>query len=269
MDAASREALASVRERVGAGDEPDAATRTGSDLFAVVGVLDRERMLRRTLADPATDPASRTGLAERLLEGKVSDEALAVVREAAAQRWSGARDLVDSLELLGQESVLRAAEQQGELDAVEDELFRLGRIVASSPALERALADRTASTEGKLSLVAGLVDGKVADATRLLVDQAVTRLSGEPADALDRLSRLAARQREQSVARVRTAVPLSEQQSDRLTTSLSRIYGRDVTVHVEVDPAVTGGLVVQVGDEVIDGSTAGRLAALRTRLGGR
>ena len=82
-----------------------------------------------------------------------------------------------------------------------------------------------------------------------------------------RVARLAARQREQSVARVRTAVALTEQQTQRLTASLSRIYGRDVTVHVELDEAVTGGLVVQVGDEVIDGSTAGRIAELRTRLG--
>ena len=267
MDAASREALALVRERAGTPTDQDGLSTTGRDLFAVVGVLDRERTLRRTLADPATDPASRTGLAEQLLSGKISDAALDVVREAVRQRWSAARDLVDSLELLGQESLLAAAEQAGELDTVEDELFRLGRIVAGSTGLGRALGDRSAATEAKLSLVASLVDGKVTGTTRALVDQAVTRLTGEPAEELDRLSRLAARQREQSVARVRTAVALTEQQTQRLTASLSRIYGRDVTVHVELDEAVTGGLVVQVGDEVIDGSTAGRIAELRTRLG--
>lgn len=269
MDAASREALAAVREHLDTDGQPDAAVTTGTELFAVVGLLARERQLRRTLADPATDPDSRSGLVERLLGGKVSQPTAAVLTGAVRQRWSSARDLVDSLELLGQESLLRAAESRGELDSVEDELFRLGRIVASTTALERALSDRTATTEGKLSLVDGLIDGKVTEVTKLLVDQAVTRLVGEPADELDRLSRLAARQREQSVARVRTAVALSEQQTERLSTSLSRIYGRQVTVHVEVDPAITGGLVVQVGDEVIDGSTAGRISALRTKLAGR
>ena len=176
---------------------------------------------------------------------------------------------MDSLELLGQESLLAAAERGGELDTVEDELFRLGRIVAGSAGLGRALGDRSASAEGKLSLVERLLEGKVTTTTRRLVDQAVARLSGEPADELDRLSRLAARQRLQSVARVRTAVELTEAQTQRLTTDLSRIYGREVTVHAEIDESVTGGLVVQVGDEVIDGSIAGRIASLRTRLGSR
>lgn len=269
MDAASREAIAVVRDRLDTTADADSAVDTGSQLFSVVTLLDRERTLRRTLANSASDPESRTGLVDRLLGDKVSDATIAVLTEAVKHRWSTARDLVDSLELLGQESLLRAAESRDELDSVEDELFRLGRIIAASPGLTRALGDRTASTEGKLSLVDGLVDGKVTEVTQLLVDQAIARLVGEPADELDRLSRLAAAQRERSVARVRTAVSLSEEQTDRLAAGLSRVYGREVTVHVEVDEAVGGGLVVQVGDEVIDGSIAGRLSALRTKLSGR
>jgi F-type H+-transporting ATPase subunit delta len=264
MHATSRDALAAVREQLA----PESAAEVGTELFSVVTLLDSERGLRRTLADGSTDPDARSGLVGRLLQGKISDAALAVLTTVVRQQWSSPRDLVDSLELLGREVLLRSAERDGQLDTVEDELFRLGRIVAASPSLERVLADRSAVAGQRTSLVHPLLDGKVAAVTSALVTQVVERLREEPADAFDTLSTLAARQREQSVAHVRSAVALSDAQLARLTRTLTTTYGRTVTVHVEVDPALTGGLVVQVGDEVIDGSVAGRLDALRRRLAG-
>ena len=264
MHATSRDALAAVREQVA----PESAAEVGTELFSVVTLLDSERGLRRTLADGSTDPESRAGLVGRLFAGKVSDATVEVLTVAVRQQWSSARDLVDSLELLGREALLRAAERDGQLDAVEDELFRLGRIVAASPSLERTLADRTAAPGRRTTLVDRLLAGKVTETTSALVRQVVERLREEPADAFDALSTLAARQREQSVAHVRSAVELSQAQLERLTRTLSTTYGRTVTVHVEVDRSLTGGLVVQVGDEVIDGSVAGRLDALRRRFAG-
>ena len=54
----------------------------------------------------------------------------------------------------------------------------------------------------------------------------------------------------------------------RLSDVLRRIYGRTVGLQVTVDPSVLGGLIVQVGDEVIDGSIAHRLEAAERRLAG-
>lgn len=262
MRGASREALAAIRTDLG--EEPTA--EVGRELFAVVGVLDTERALRRTLSDGSTDQESRVALARGLFGGKVSDQTMTVLSSAVSRQWSSAHDLLDSLELLGREALLGAAQVDGELDTVEDELFRLGRIVASAPGLEQALADRGATRERRVELVHGLIKGKVNPVTQSLVEQVVGRLRTEPADAFDELSTLAARQREQSVAHIRTAVELSEAQHSRLIVILGRIYGRAVTVHVEIDRALTGGMVVQVGDEVIDGSIAGRLDSLRRRL---
>ncbi len=70
------------------------------------------------------------------------------------------------------------------------------------------------------------------------------------------------------MAHVRSATVLSDAQEERLAALLSRIYSRPVAVHTEVDPTLVGGLVIQVGDEIIDGSAAGRLAALRRQLAG-
>ncbi len=86
--------------------------------------------------------------------------------------------------------------------------------------------------------------------------------------AIDDLLEAAARTRARSVARVLTAVPLTAEQEDRLASVLSDMYGRPITVRSAVDPTVVGGLVVRVGEEIIDGSIATRFAAARDRLAG-
>lgn len=267
MHAASRDALAAVREKT-AELTGDAAGAVGGDLFSIVALIDDERTLRRALADGSTEPAARESLIKRILEGKVGDAALEVVTTAVAQQWSASADLADSLELVGREALLRSAQEGGQLDAVEDELFRLGRIIEGSPELERALGDRTRDPDRKRELMATLVRDKLTEVTAALVDQLVARQRESLAEGLDGLARLAATQREKSVAHVRTPITLSDEQERRLADSLSRAYGREVTLHVEVDPALMGGLVIQVGDEIIDGSIAGRLDALRRKLAG-
>jgi F-type H+-transporting ATPase subunit delta len=62
------------------------------------------------------------------------------------------------------------------------------------------------------------------------------------------------------VARVTTAIALSDDESARLRAALAGLYGRDVHLQLEIDADVVGGVVVQIGDEVLDGSIAGRLA---------
>jgi len=74
---------------------------------------------------------------------------------------------------------------------------------------------------------------------------------------------LAAEQRRRMLAEVRTAVPLTEEQSRRLAAALSAQQGREVRLGVIVDPEVVGGIVVRVGDDVIDGSIASRLEQAR------
>jgi F-type H+-transporting ATPase subunit delta len=83
---------------------------------------------------------------------------------------------------------------------------------------------------------------------------------------LDELVAAAAERREQLLADVRTPVAMTPDQQTALAAALTRIYGRPVTVAATVDPELLGGAVVRVGDEIIDGSVATRLADLRRRL---
>ena len=273
MYAASREALTQTRSAlesalagVSAGAATAAAAQTGAELFTAVEVLDGQRTLRAALADPSAPASVRQALAGQVFSGKVSAETLATINAAAGQDWSTTADLRNSLVLLGRESLLRAADDQNQLDTVEDELFRLGRIVAGNPDLEQSLSDRARPASAKRELLSKLLYGKVTAVTEALATQAVGRLESAPADALNELSELAAARRDKAVAHVRSATALSEAQTERLVETLTRTYGKPVTVHVEVDPELLGGLVVRVGDEVIDGSAAGRLASLRKNL---
>ncbi|MGY1592569.1 F0F1 ATP synthase subunit delta [Geodermatophilus sp. SYSU D00708] len=272
MDASSRAALAQARERLeerSRGAAGTALLSLADELFAVARLLDGQIALRRALSDPSAKPADRAGLARRVLAGRVSEAAVDLVETVAGLRWSRPLDLVEATETLATEAALDAAAARGELDGVEDELFRFGRIVAGDPELSRILSDRTAPAAGKTALVDRLVSGRVSPVTaQLLRNQLTGRYVGSAENVVERLSEAASRRRGRSIARVTTAAALTPAQERRLTDVLSRLYGRAIGLQVTVDPDVLGGLVIRVGDEVIDGSIAHRLEAAGRRLVG-
>jgi F-type H+-transporting ATPase subunit delta len=269
--AASRDALSNTRHRLAettSDASADDLVTVGEGLDAVADVLGRETVLRRTLADSSRDASDREGLAGRLFDGQVDQRAADVVKAAVSSSWSRPEDLVEGLRTAAREALLVSAERDGRLDAVEDELFRLGRIVGGSPDLERLLSDPTADPEGKRQVLERLIGDRTEPTTQRLAAQLVAHPTGHSiSTGFEKLAELAADRRERSVATVRSAVALSDQQQERLAGILARIYRREITIHLEVDPGLVGGLLIQVGDEVIDGSAAGRLDELGRRLG--
>lgn len=270
MQGSSRGAL------VAGHDALAAALRSGQDwsvlaedLFGVSATLDSSASLRRALADPSRDAAARRGLAAALFGGRVGEAAAEVLAALASQRWSQERDLADTVEELAVETVLASAEAGGRLDALEDELFRFGRVVAGSPDLREAVTDRHAEGSAKAGLVDVLLRDKTGTETIRLARQAVLAPRGRRFDRIiERYLTLAARRREQLTATVLAATPLDEEQRHRLAAALGGIYERTVQVNVVLDPEVIGGLRVQVGDEVVDGTILARLEDARRRLAG-
>ncbi|MFF8608388.1 F0F1 ATP synthase subunit delta [Streptomyces sp. NPDC015346] len=271
MNGASREALAAARESLDAltdNTSVDAAKLSG-ELAAVTALLDREVSLRRVLTDPAQAGEAKAELAGRLLSGQVGGETVDLVSGMVRSRWSQSRDLVDSVEELANTADLTAAQQAGALDDVEDELFRFGRIVSSSTELRSALTDKAATASAKSELLRGLLGGKANPVTERLVVRLVTQPRGRSLEAgLESLSKLAAARRDRMVAVVTSAVPLSDQQKQRLGAVLAKLYGRQMHLNLDVDPTVLGGISVQVGDEVINGTIAERLDEATRRLAG-
>ncbi|MEV1010041.1 F0F1 ATP synthase subunit delta [Streptomyces sp. NPDC049881] len=274
MNGASREASEAAGERLDALADNTAvdAAALADDLAAVTGLLDREVGLRRVLTDPAQQGEEKAGLVARLLAGQVSGEAVDLVSGMVRSRWSASRDLVDAVEELADSADLIAAERAGGLDAVEDELFRFARIVATSPQLRASLGARNnepGAVAARAGLVNDLLGGRTHEVTQRLVVRLVERPRGRSLEAgLDALSTLAAARRGRSVAVVTTAVPLSDQQRERLGGALARLYGRPIQLNLDVDPAVVGGISVRVGDEVIHGTVADRLEDVSRRLAG-
>jgi F-type H+-transporting ATPase subunit delta len=176
---------------------------------------------------------------------------------------------VDALEELAASADLIAAQRDGGLDDVEDELFRFGRIAESSGELRAALSDRVAGGEAKAGLLHTLLGGRANPVTERLVTRLVTAPRGRSLEnGIESLSKLAAARRDRMVAEVVSATPLSDQQKERLGAALAKIYGRRVHLNLDVDPAVLGGVRVRVGDEVINGSIADRLDEAARRMAG-
>ena len=240
----------------------------GDELFAVARLLDANGTLRRALTDPARPADAKASMSEQLLGGKVSDAAVAVVSAAVSGRWSSTRDLPDALDDLSVRADVRYADQQGRLDDLEDELFRLERVVGSERELADKLGDRTIPLDKRQELIHGLLEGKAGDTTIRLAERAVTGRGRGFVGALSAYQTVAAEHRNASIATVRVATDLTEAERGRLADALSRQYGRSIQVNVIVDPAVLGGIRVDIGDEVIDGTVASKLADAQRRIAG-
>lgn len=272
LRAASRQSLAVLVEKfdsVAGGLDADGLTNLADELASVAKLLLSETALNKHLAEPADDNAPKVRLLERLLSDKVSATTLDLLRTAVSNRWSTESNLIDAVEHTARLALLKRAEIAGEVDEVEEQLFRFGRVLDAEPRLSALLSDYTTPAEGRAALLDKALTGRpgVNQTAAALLSQTVGLLRGERADeAVIDLAELAVSRRGEVVAHVSAAAELSDAQRTRLTEVLSRIYGRPVSVQLHVDPELLGGLSITVGDEVIDGSIASRLAAAQTGL---
>lgn len=153
---------------------------------------------------------------------------------------------------------------EGALSEVEDELFRLARVLESSDELRSTLVDPHLPASRRQQIVEDLLEGKASSTTVAVVSMIVG--AGRAADLpkiADELIRRSASSGGASFAEVRSAVPLTDEQLARLTEALTARTNREITVKNVVDPSVMGGIVTRIGDSVIDGSVRTRLNQLR------
>jgi F-type H+-transporting ATPase subunit delta len=270
LQAASRESLRAAGDRLDAIVDSSSArdlSTLGDELFAITRLVVAQTALRRALGDPAVPEEARTGLLRDVVGTQVGETTLGVVDGLVGSRWSKASDLVEALETIARRATLAVAEKAGGLDDVEDQLFRFGRILDREPELKTLLSDTGQPEEKRAALLDTVLGDRVSPVTAALLRQTVRIPRGRHLDlAAEELAELAAARRDRYVARVSTAVALTDEQERRLADSLTRLYGRPMSLQVELDESLLGGLVVEVGGEVIDGSVAGRLAAAGRHL---
>jgi F-type H+-transporting ATPase subunit delta len=236
-------------------------------LFAVVDALDSSVALRRAVTDPAASEDRRSGLVHALFDPRVSPPVAAFVADAARRRWTTGRVFVDALEREAVRARLRAADADGTLDDTEDGLFRFARIVASDRDLRAALSDRVVPLEVRQQLVQDLLAERATPATLALARRAVAAKQRSFDHTVESYVDLAAAQKDRVVATVRVARPMTDEQRQRLRAALSRQAGRDVVLQEVVDPDVVGGVRVDLGDEVLEGTVASKLDEARRLFG--
>jgi len=153
--------------------------------------------------------------------------------------------------------------------ALEPWLTRLGNVEQAlrDAALRAALADPALSTGAKLdrlnqALPAGLT-GEMRKFIGTLLEAGQLEQLGAILIEFDRLAR---RRPERTLAHVTSAVPLTETEQETMRAKLFQRFGADLEIQFEVDSSLIGGVHLRVGDQVIDGSVAGKLAALRDHL---
>jgi len=263
----SAEALSALTEQLdGAIGSNGAAATLGDELFIVSQLFRGEAGLRRYATDASLTPEAKQGMVQQVSGSRIGDATLDLLTDAVGRRWTLSRDLPDVLERLSEIAVVRSAGAKA--GQVTDELFELSGIVDANPQLRDALSNPGRSVEDKAALLDSLLDAHALPATVTLAKQALAGTYRTFTAALTTYRRMAAETQGETVATVRVARPLAEADQQRLTALLSSQYDTTVHLNVVVDPEVLGGLRVEIGDEVIDGTIASRLDDARRRLVG-
>lgn len=261
MGSATRESVKAAVAVLSAQSAVDLAT--GEQLLSAALVVDGSAHLRAALADDAADAGDRKAIVNAVF-GAYTPAAKKVLESLAGGRWSSPDDLAGAIEQLGVRAV--AASAPAAL-SVNDEIFAFSRAVASNSELELALGSKLGSAESKLALVDALIAKKASPQTLAILRALIANPRGRKTAELVRYATtIVADQAGSTIATVTVAAPLNAGQTSRLEKALSAQYGSSIRINQIVDESVLGGMRVQIGDEVIDGTIVSRIADLRLRL---
>ena len=162
------------------------------------------------------------------------------------------------------QAILAVASAESNAAQIEDEIYRFSQVLQSSEELKSTLSDASIPSTRRQQIVEDLLDGQVTQTTVALVSMIVAAgMGGEIKAIADKVVGLGAESRDKAVAEVYSVVDLSSDQQQRLAAALKSATGKDVEMKVIIDESVMGGLLVQIEDEVIDGTVRTRLKQLR------
>ena len=249
------------------GDRRGTGTEFANEIFAVVDVLNRESGLRRAVSDAGSEAKARQGLIDAVFASKVSPDCKELLDATTTCKWRSPAALTRALERQAIRAVLREARQADRFEAVTDELFHVSRLVRGQAALQVALGDPNRSVADRQELLVKLVGGHVSEDTLVLARRAVVASNSTFEQVIDAYLHIAAEMADRTRAIVTPAKALTDAQRAEMVKQLERITGSPIELFEVVDPAVLGGALINLGDEVIDSTVAHRLDQARRELG--
>jgi len=164
-------------------------------------------------------------------------------------------------------ALLEMAQAENATGKVEEDLFRLRELLKTNPALLEFLKDATIKRDGKRQALTELFQGRVHALTlNWLLTLADTDRAGRVLPAIEEFSDQARNARQSVTGEVTTALPLDDDALSRLAAELTRVTGKNVNLLQKTDPALLGGVVIQVGEQIIDSSLRRKLNQMQQQL---
>jgi F-type H+-transporting ATPase subunit delta len=167
------------------------------------------------------------------------------------------------------EALFGLAQERRSVGALRRELAEMVELVRDSRELRSLLERPDVSADRKAAALDAALGGRFSREILALLEVLVNHQRGESVPAVSQaFDVLADRAEGVVVAEAETVVPLTGQQRERIVAALARLTGQRVRLKERLDSAVLAGVRLRVGDRLIDGSAAGRLARMREELMG-
>jgi F-type H+-transporting ATPase subunit delta len=266
MASSTRQALAAAKEALSP-QLAKADLKFAEEIFGIGAAIGSSIQLRNILSDPSGEKKAKAGALQSVFGKAVSKEALEFANTLSGYRWSKGGDLVAAFTQLGVFTIAGIVAKAKKLEELEAELFAFNQALASDRELQTAFSSRQASLEAKLELIEALTKKKVSEAANILLRNAIINARNvRLAVVLDSFIKQVSAYASRLVANVTVAAELSKSQLERLEATLTKTYGQEINLNVEIDPSILGGVKVQVSGEIIDGSVVARLNQAKMQL---
>ena len=167
------------------------------------------------------------------------------------------------------QALLELAQAETVVARIEEEMFRLRELLKKNPALLEFLKDPNVTREGKRQALSELFQGRVHPLVlNTLLTVSDTDRTNRLQHIIEEFITLAAASRQRASGEIITAIKLDDAMLTKLSAELSRVTGKSVQLFQKVDPAILGGAIIKVGEQIIDGSLRRKLDQIRERIAG-
>ncbi|AKV54955.1 ATP synthase delta chain [Bifidobacterium actinocoloniiforme DSM 22766] len=262
-DQEARTKFAPLLEGLGAG-----AFDVAEELFGFVNLLDADPRLERALTDPSRPAQDKVRVVDELLKGRAQDATVEILRDLSGRRWSKLAHIANAAEDLAVDAVACYTAVKGETAQVAGELAQIHSALIDLPIVLFRLSDEYSDSKARVALLDELLAGKNLHQVTIQLSEHATRdLRGRRfLETLNWLIDRFSSHMKETMVTVVTAVPLSQEQSDKVAEVYARKLGRNIHINAVVDPAVLGGMRVEYGSEVTDHTVAAQLKGLKRQM---